>query len=290
MKRNLHVVAALAAALAFGSLVAPASAAPLQQFTQQDLQAPTQTTIVVVTGDCAACGPVVSALEAQADKHTGIKFTRADAKELGVPDHALPLVAVIVPGASVTYVKETFAVPADMDAWTASRIDFATKQAAAATKVTDLQSQIEAAQKPFEDQAAQNLADMMAALKPLQEKATADTADLRAQMDDLTKRRQAALTPIFEERANATNEAEWNAANAKLQAANAPFATERQEIQAKIKAIMDPLRAQAEPIMKPFQDKAVQIEKDMEAAIAPLNAQLATAEADLQKLLEDGQK
>lgn len=183
MKRTVHLAAA--ALLAVASLASIASAAPLAPFAPSEIQTSDRPIIVVVTGDnCGTCANIVSKMEGYADKYPGIKFTQGSNTEAGVPPEMLPFVAVIVPGADITYRSPKFG-PVDLDAVMAQRVDFALKQHAATQKIKALETQILDSRKPFDAEIATIVTAGEAALSPL-----------KAQFDALAKPHQSKVEEI----------------------------------------------------------------------------------------------
>lgn len=305
MKSNKRIILAAAALLASTALatLAPSSAFaadPAQATAQQAASTLEKLTpenvrenmggdkpvFVIVTGaNCATCPALVSALAGEAAKHDGLKILEANGADFGVPDSVLPLVITNVPGVGQTFAQENFAAPADMGAFVAQRVDLATKTAAAARAVSDVEAKIETATEPFAAERADLAKRANAALQPLKDEAATVAKPFQDQIAEVTQRREAAIASFVVELNNAKNEAEYTAAVQKIRDASKPFADEVAGIKTKLAEAIKPIQKRADVLLKPFKDEAAKIEERKTAALAPLNEELSKAEEALQALV-----
>lgn len=277
--KKLSIASLLGAALVAVALVAPASAKPLEQLTQEAVQAPTQTTIIVITGDdCASCADTIKALEAQADKHPDVKFMQGSAADFGVDKSQLPLVGMLVPEIGIAYSKVAFVASADIDKFINDRIAAAAKDTAAVAAVHKAEADLEAAAKPFDGELATIKSDAEKALAPLKAEFDQIAAPFNAQLADIEARFKTAVGDLPTQIQNAATDEEYDAAVKKFQELGAPFATELKTVQAQLVDATKDVRARAAVVAAPFDAKAKDVLTRATTALSPLKAKILEAQ------------
>lgn len=160
MTRKIVVLAAaLAAALplslavsqtAFAQAQVQSLSAPLPVVTPQSVEselAGDKASFVILTGDdCNVCAD----LARLAAKYPQMKFLQGKGADFQAPDAALPVVIINVPGVGPTFQQEKFATT-DLEKFVAEHVDFASRQTAAANKVTAIRESIRTTSQPFDE-------------------------------------------------------------------------------------------------------------------------------------------
>ncbi len=278
--KKLSFAVSLAAALVAVALAAPASAKPLEPLTQEAIDAPAQTSIIVITGDdCASCADTIKALEAQADKHPEVKFLKGSAADFGVDKSQLPLVGMLVPEIGIAYSKVNFVPGNDVDKFITERLAAAAKDTAAVAAVHKAQADLDAATKPFMDELTTIKSNAQTALAPLKAQFDTIAAPFNAQMADIKTRFDAAVGDLPSKIQNAATDEEYDAAVKKFQELGAPFAKELQDVKAKLVEATKDIRAQAAAAAAPFDAQIKELQTRAAAALAPLNAKVQEAQA-----------
>lgn len=213
MTRKIVVLAAaLAAALPF-SLAVSQTAFAQAQVQSQPASLPTVTpqsieselagvkpAFVILTGDdCTVC----TELAKLAVKYPQVKFLQGKGSDFQAPEAALPVVIISVPGVGPTFQQEKFAT-ADLEKFVAKRVDFASRQAAASSKVVEIRENIKAASKPFDEDLKKLREEFQDLWKPYGEriaieraKAEKAAAPFEAQSMALAKKQADERAPII---------------------------------------------------------------------------------------------
>lgn len=305
-RRTVSLVAALAvfgvAAVLLFTLKPFATKAPvpttpgsLTVVTPQTLADADRPTVLVITGaNCGSCGDVLKQLEGQVAKHPGVNFAQGDAQAFGVPEKELPVVAVVVPNLPVpSYMQPKFTSPRDFDGFIKQRVEYATQEAAAVTALLKVQEQLEAGEKPFAAELKVIETNANAALAPIRQRADEAVKDLKAQADEINGRLRTALGTLPKEQQDALQAGDIEKAveiQGKIDAIAQPFKVEMVPVRAKINATLEPFREEAATAVAPFAKQAEEVKTRRNAALKDLDAELAKAQDELERLLDEHQQ
>jgi hypothetical protein len=248
--------------------------------------------ILLVSSGCATCGEVEATISGAASKHPNMTFVKADAALFNQPAVTEPAFGVFVPSLGVVYRKLAFHPTAgDVDAFLVEREVKATAELALVNQVSAASAKMEAADASY-----------IAQLKGLEVEGAIKLKPLNEQMKGLREQKATASKP-YDEKIEQLNQKLAEATKpysealeplqVQLKAAGAPFKRQAEEVvaearkvtgdlvaqqkaavKAQDKARFDAVKAQLDPLAKPFDDQLAALKEKYEAATKSILAQM----------------